>query len=53
MDLFAIGYFALACGFVAINAAKLNSGFHRLLFGLTFGIIAATAMPFLRSYWGV
>ncbi len=53
MDLFAIGYFAIVCGFLAISAPKLENGFRRLLFGLTLGVIATTALPFLRAYWGV
>jgi len=52
MDLFAIIYFALIGAFLALSAVKLSSGFHRLLYGLCLGIIAATALPFLRAYWG-
>jgi len=48
MDLFALGYFGLIGAFVALGAPLLQGRLQRLLFGLTTGLIAVTALPFLR-----
>ena len=49
MDLFTIGYYGLICGLLAYVVPLLQAGLHRLLFGLTTGAIAATALPFVRD----
>ena len=51
MDLFVIGYYGVICGLLAWVTPRLNTGFHRLLFGLCTGIISATALPFVRSHF--
>jgi len=49
MDLFALGYFAVICALLALGSPLLAGRLQRLLFGLTTGLIAVTALPFLRS----
>lgn len=49
MDLFTLGYYGAVCGFLAAGAPLLEGRLKRLLFGLTTGLIAATALPFLRD----
>jgi hypothetical protein len=51
MDLFTLGYYGLICGALAYGAPLVDSSFRRLLFGLTTGLIAATLLPFVRSYF--
>jgi len=52
LTLFAIGYYGIICALLALTAPKLNSRLRRLLFGLCVGMIAATALPFARGYFG-
>ena len=49
MDIFTFSYYALICGLLAYSAPLLETGFRRLLLGLTTGVIAATALPFFRD----
>ena len=49
MDLFAFGYFAVICGALAVSTPLLETGFRRLLLGLTTGVISAVALPFIRD----
>jgi hypothetical protein len=52
LDLFAYGYYALICGFLALGVPLLETAFRRVLFGLTTGAIAAAALPFIRVALG-
>lgn len=52
MDIFAIAYFALISAFIGWGAPLLETGFRRILFGLTAGVIAAVALPFVRVWLG-
>ncbi|NOX72337.1 MAG: hypothetical protein GXP03_01490 [Alphaproteobacteria bacterium] len=49
MDLFEFGYFALICALLAYGAPMLETSLHRILLGLTTGVIAAVALPFVRN----
>ena len=51
MDLFAFAYYGLICLFIAWSAPLQESSFRRILFGLTSGLIAVTAEPFVRTYF--
>ena len=51
MDIFALAYYALICALVGWGAPLLETGFRRILFGLTTGAIAAVALRRLqRAY---
>jgi len=50
MDLFAFAYWAVMGAFLGWGIPKLETTFRRILFGLCFGIIAETAMPFIRAW---
>lgn len=49
MDLFVLAYYGAICGVLAYTSPLLETAFRRLLLGLTTGLIAATAMPFVRD----
>jgi hypothetical protein len=49
MDFFFLTYYGAICGVLALGAPLLETAFRRLLLGLTTGLIAATAMPFVRD----
>jgi hypothetical protein len=49
MDLFEFGYFAIIGATLAYGAPMLETSFRRILLGLTTGIIAAVALPYVRE----
>ncbi|MFT4715307.1 MAG: hypothetical protein ACI861_000055 [Paracoccaceae bacterium] len=49
MDLFIFAYYGAICGVLAYSAPLLETSLRRLLLGLTTGLIAATAMPYVRD----
>lgn len=49
MDLFILAYYGAICGVLAFGAPLLETAFRRMLLGLTTGLIAATAMPYVRD----
>jgi len=51
MDLFAILYYGFICGLLSWGSPLLETQFRRILFGLCVGLIAATALPFVRPYF--
>jgi len=52
LDLFVLIYAALVSALIAWAAAYLESGLRRLLFGLSAGLIAAAALPFVQAWLG-
>lgn len=51
MDFLTIGYYGVICALLAWTVPLLDKSFHRFLFGLCVGLIAATALPFLKVYF--
>jgi hypothetical protein len=51
MDLFIFGYYAVVCGTLAYSAPLLETSFRRVLLGLTTGVIAAVALPYVRDWF--
>jgi len=47
-----MGYYGAVCAVLAWTTPLLDKGFHRFLLGLCTGLIAATALPFVRQYLG-
>ena len=52
MDLFIPIYAALVSAFIAWGAPLLDGAARRILFGLSAGVIASAALPFVRSWLG-
>jgi hypothetical protein len=52
MDLFIPLYAAIVSAFIAWGAPLLDGAVRRILFGLSAGVIAAAALPFVRAWLG-
>ncbi|MFQ5437426.1 MAG: hypothetical protein ACE5DK_01200 [Paracoccaceae bacterium] len=50
-DPFSVLFWALVCAFLGWGLPHLQTTFRRILYGLTLGIIAATAFPYVESYF--
>ena len=51
MEFITIGYYGVICALLAWTVPLLDKGFHRFLFGLCTGLIAATALPFVKPFF--
>jgi len=51
MDLITLAYYGAICGALGYAGPALGRWFPRLLFGVCTGLIAATLLPFVESYF--